>query len=105
MATVFGVGFCVIGSQTAANAVAALAYPTAIRSTGVSWAIGIGRIGSIVGPIVGGLLLSLHLPSTTLFLIGAVPALGASLCAFFFSRVVRNAARDDVVIEVAEATA
>jgi len=106
MATVFGVGFCVIGSQTAANAIAALAYPTAIRSTGVSWAIGIGRIGSIVGPIVGGLLLSsLHLPSTTLFLIAAVPALGASLCAFFFSRVVRNAARDDVVIEVAEATA
>jgi len=45
------------------------------------------------------------LPSTTLFLIAAVPALGASLCAFFFSRVVRNAARDDVVIEVAEATA
>jgi AAHS family 4-hydroxybenzoate transporter-like MFS transporter len=31
---------------------AAVAYPTAIRSTGVGWALGIGRVGSFVGPLV-----------------------------------------------------
>ena len=90
MITVFGVGFFIVGSQTANNAVVALAYPTAIRSTGVSWAIGIGRIGAIVGPLLGGLLLSLHWQSTTLFIVGAIPALAASTCALFFSRIVRN---------------
>ena len=90
MITVFGVGFFIVGSQTANNAVVALAYPTAIRSTGVSWAIGIGRVGAIVGPLLGGLLLSLHWQSTTLFIVGAIPALAASTCALFFSRIIRN---------------
>jgi len=81
MATVFGAGFCVVGAQIGANALAAMFYPTAIRSTGVGWALGVGRVGSIVGPVVGGLLLSLHWPTRSLFLAGAVPAFIAALAA------------------------
>jgi MFS transporter, AAHS family, 4-hydroxybenzoate transporter len=33
-------------------ALAAIAYPTAIRSTGVGWALGVGRVGSFTGPLV-----------------------------------------------------
>src|ERR1700727_819790 len=53
-------GFCIVGGQIAANALAAGFYPTSIRSTGVGWALGIGRIGSIVGPLVGGILLTMQ---------------------------------------------
>ncbi|HEY6907751.1 MAG TPA: MFS transporter [Myxococcales bacterium] len=77
--TVFGAGFCVVGGQIGANALTANSYPTPIRSTGVGWALGIGRIGSIVGPAVGGLLLSLRWPMRQIFLVGAVPLLIAAL--------------------------
>ena len=52
--TVSAAGFCIVGGQTASNALAADYYPTSIRSTGVGWCLGIGRIGGIVGPILGG---------------------------------------------------
>src|SRR5262249_56595590 len=56
--TVFAAGVAVIGGQTASNTLAAEWYPTAIRSTGIGWALGVGRVGSILGPILGGVLLS-----------------------------------------------
>ncbi|HEX7007317.1 MAG TPA: MFS transporter [Alphaproteobacteria bacterium] len=75
MATVFVTGFCIIGAQFGMNALAADYYPTAVRSTGVGWALGIGRIGSILGPVIGGLLLALEWPTSSLFLAAALPAL------------------------------
>lgn len=72
-------GFCVVGGQTAANALAANSYPTAIRATGVGWALGIGRIGSVVGPVIGGIAMSWHLELREIFLYAAIPALGAAL--------------------------
>ena len=77
-ATVIGAGFCIVGGQTGANALTATLYPQAIRATGVGWALGIGRIGSIVGPLAGGLLLSLRWETPDLFFVGAVPALVAA---------------------------
>jgi AAHS family 4-hydroxybenzoate transporter-like MFS transporter len=85
VATVFGAGFCVVGGQIGANALTAEAYPTAIRSTGVGWALGIGRIGSIIGPLVGGLLLSLRWDTKHIFLIGACPVVIAALAALSIS--------------------
>lgn len=81
-ATVFGAGFCVVGGQIGANALTAESYPTAIRSTGVGWALGIGRVGSIIGPLVGGLLLSLRWDTRHIFMVGALPVLVAALASF-----------------------
>jgi MFS transporter, AAHS family, 4-hydroxybenzoate transporter len=78
-AAVFAAGFCVIGGQTCSNSLAAESYPTMLRSTGVGWALGIGRIGSIVGPMLGGLLLSFNWGIRRVFLAAAVPALIAAL--------------------------
>lgn len=50
-------GFLIIGTQAGLNAMAAKFYPTPIRSTGVGWALGVGRVGSIVGPMLGGMML------------------------------------------------
>lgn len=55
---VFGAGFCVSGGQVGANALAAAFYPTSCRTTGVSWAIGTGRCGSILGSFLGAAMLS-----------------------------------------------
>ena len=77
----FGAGFCIVGGQTAANALTATVYPGSIRATGVGWALGIGRIGSIVGPLVGGLLLVLQWETRDLFFVGALPMLIAAVCA------------------------
>jgi AAHS family 4-hydroxybenzoate transporter-like MFS transporter len=71
-------GAGIIGGQTAANALAAAAYPTQIRSTGVGWALGIGRIGSILGPLVAAGLLTLHVSVRGIFLVSAIPALVAA---------------------------
>jgi AAHS family 4-hydroxybenzoate transporter-like MFS transporter len=85
-------GFCLIGGQTGINALSSTFYPTFIRSTGVGWALGIGRIGSIAGPGVGGILLALKWPTTAIFLIGGAAALCASLAVFLMgrTRVVRE---------------
>jgi AAHS family 4-hydroxybenzoate transporter-like MFS transporter len=78
---VAGAGFGVVGGQIGANALSATFYPTTIRSTGVGWALGIGRIGSIVGPLVGGMLLALDMAPQQLFLISVIPVLVAAIAA------------------------
>ena len=60
-------------------AVAALFYPTAIRSTGVGWAMGIGRVGSFTGPLVVANLLGRHWAIDSIFLALAAPALVAAI--------------------------
>lgn len=73
MLVVFAAGFFVIGAQYCMNALAANFYPTALRSTGVGWALGIGRIGSIIGPVIGGIALSLGWGVQELFTAAAAP--------------------------------
>jgi MFS transporter, AAHS family, 4-hydroxybenzoate transporter len=89
-AAVFCAGFCIVGGQIASNALTATYYPTSMRSTGIGWALGIGRVGSIVGPLVGGMMLSNQVSVQTLFLTAAVPALCAGLAAFALGRTARN---------------
>ncbi|WAC60772.1 MFS transporter [Brevundimonas sp. SL130] len=72
-------GFGVVGAQIGCNALAASVYPTAIRATGVGWALGVGRIGAIVGPLVGGMLLAAAWSPQNIILMAVIPALIASL--------------------------
>jgi MFS transporter, AAHS family, 4-hydroxybenzoate transporter len=83
---IFAAGFCIVGGQIAANALAATYYPTAIRSTGVGWALGIGRIGSIVGPLIGGAMLAHEMGPQLLFAVAAIPPLIAAAAAFVLIR-------------------
>jgi AAHS family 4-hydroxybenzoate transporter-like MFS transporter len=77
--SVFAAGFGIIGGQTAANALAAMSYPTQIRSTGVGWATGIGRAGSIVGPGLAGILVQLGMSTQNIFYLAVIPAIVAAL--------------------------
>ncbi len=51
-------GYCVNSAQGALNAFSAGAYPTPIRATGVGWAFGAGRVGGLLGPVIGGAMIS-----------------------------------------------
>ncbi|TWC66460.1 MFS transporter [Herbaspirillum sp. SJZ099] len=76
---VVAAGFCVVGGQPAVNALAGTYYPTTLRSTGIGWALGIGRIGSVVGPVIGGQMIAMQWSNASLFVAAAVPALVSAL--------------------------
>ncbi|MGH6672433.1 MAG: MFS transporter, partial [Xanthobacteraceae bacterium] len=84
-----GAGVGVVTGQNTANAFAAIFYPTSIRATGVGWALGIGRFGAIVGPIIGGIMLGLHFSRPMIFGIGAIPSVIAALAVFGLMRLER----------------
>jgi AAHS family 4-hydroxybenzoate transporter-like MFS transporter len=88
--TIASAGLGIIGGQNACHALTAGFYPTAIRSTGVGWALGIGRIGSIVGPVLGGLLLARGTPIGQVFWAAAIPALIATMAAAGLAMIRRN---------------
>lgn len=75
----FLLGFGVQGGFVGLYAVAARMYPTRIRTTGVGWAIGMGRVGGIIGPIVGGLLVTIGLSMTQSFWVFTLPTLLAGI--------------------------
>lgn len=84
---VFVVGFGVVGAQFCLNALAADLYPTAMRSTGIGWALGVGRIGSVIGPVLGGLLLDLSWQPSELVFACIGPAMVAGAAIFWLSRL------------------
>jgi len=74
----FVAGFFSIGAQICAVALSPTLYDTALRATGVGWAMAAGRTGAIVGPLIGGALLAGGLSPAALFLmVGAVSLLAA----------------------------
>jgi AAHS family 4-hydroxybenzoate transporter-like MFS transporter len=80
-------GFSTLGAQLGNNAAAALLYPTPCRSAGVGWALGIGRFGAILGPLVGGLLIARKVPTEQLFVWAAVPMLVGVVASVSISRI------------------
>jgi AAHS family 4-hydroxybenzoate transporter-like MFS transporter len=85
----FFAGFLVLGVQSGLNVVGAMIYPTSLRANGSGWQLGIGRVGSIVGPLLGALFVGLSVQD--LYMWSALPfAAGAVIC-FIVHRL--NAAR------------
>ncbi len=75
----FAAGFIVLGVQIGINVVGAMLYPTSLRANGSGWQLGLGRIGSIVGPLAGALFVGL--PVQQLYMWSALPfAAGAIVC-------------------------
>ncbi|MFP3556284.1 MFS transporter [Paraburkholderia sp. SIMBA_049] len=79
LVAVFAGGVCIVGGQPAVNALAGHFYPTTLRSTGIGWSLGIGRIGSVIGPLVGGQLIALNWSNAQLFHAAALPVLCSAL--------------------------
>ncbi|MES2261094.1 MAG: MFS transporter [Pseudomonadota bacterium] len=76
---VFCTGLGLSGAQTGANVLVSGFYTTAARATGVSWALAVGRVGSIVGAMTGGMMLA-GLPSLQIaFIVFALPTIVAGI--------------------------
>jgi len=90
MLVVFMAGLCLLGGQIGLNALAGTIYPTFVRSSGAGWALGVGRIGSILGPVIGGLLIAAKLSLPTLFVCAAIPAAFCAVAVLLLSRVMRS---------------
>jgi AAHS family 4-hydroxybenzoate transporter-like MFS transporter len=59
-----------------------------VKATGVGWALGVGRIGSIVGPLIGGVLLQQKWSAAAVFMAAAGAAFCAAAAAFSLSRLI-----------------
>ena len=86
LAIIFLAGFTFVGAQLNISAIAAINYPVEIRSAGSGWSIAAGRVGSIVGPLVGGILVSVNLDIDKIFFVAAVPAAVALFAIIMMSR-------------------
>jgi AAHS family 4-hydroxybenzoate transporter-like MFS transporter len=75
---VFVAGFGILGGQAALNALAASYYPTDLRASGVGAASGVGRLGSVIGPVLAEVMRA-RWTTEQLFLAAALPALVSAL--------------------------
>jgi MFS transporter, AAHS family, 4-hydroxybenzoate transporter len=83
---IFGTGLGISAAQLGVNALSGAAYPLAIRNTGTGWALGVGRLGNIAGPLFGGLLLALGWAPKSMLLLISVPAFLLSLILLALAR-------------------
>lgn len=79
-------GMTIIGSQTGLNGTCGKLYPARMRTSGLGWALGIGRLGAVIAPVLGGYLLARGLAPTQIFLVACgfalIAALATALLAF-----------------------
>ena len=85
-------GFIVLGIQTGINVVGALIYPTSLRSNGSGWQLGIGRIGSIVGPLLGAAFVGMAIEQ--LYMWAALPFAVGAVIAFIVWRLTEARLRE-----------
>lgn len=81
LALIFFIGLTLQGGFTGMYAAAAKIYPTEIRSTGVGWAIGLGRCGAVFGPAIAGFMIAAGVTMEVNFLIFAAPLIVSGLLA------------------------
>lgn len=104
LSVIFFAGLTFVGMQLNISALAATNYPVSMRSAGTGWSIAAGRVGSIVGPLVGGALIALDMSIDRLFLVAAVPAAIALLAIVAMGRMKSTAARTGASGSAARAT-
>jgi MFS family permease len=88
---VFATGIFAVGAQMATVGITAGFYETSLRATGVGWSMAVGRIGAIVGPALGGLLVALTLTGPVMFGLVALTAIGAGTAVIVLTRFLPRA--------------
>jgi AAHS family 4-hydroxybenzoate transporter-like MFS transporter len=89
---VFIAGVCVIGGQSAINALSAVFYPTSQRATGIGAGLGVGRVGAIIGPSLASVFIAYGWSLNEIFLAAAVPPLVVAACMLAWRALVTPAA-------------
>lgn len=89
----FAAGALSIGAQMCTVALCAEFYETHLRATGIGWCMGVGRVGAIAGPVIGGGLIGLGYDGQSLFLFAGMTSLMAAMAVFALRWVVRTTPR------------
>jgi len=89
-AIICGAGVGIGGCQAGLNSLSGRIYPPNIRSTGAGWALALGRVGAIVGPLLGGLVLGLGFRPKEIFAAAAVPVFAVTVLMAIFGRLRRS---------------
>lgn len=92
LALAFAIGVLLQGGYNGVWPLAASVYPARVRATGVGWAIGLGRAGAVIGPMLGGWLMAAKAPLPLLFAAYCVPLLACAAAAFAVDRLSRRVA-------------
>jgi MFS transporter, AAHS family, vanillate permease len=79
---IFAIGILQQGGFTGLYGAAAKVYPTEIRSTGIGWAVGLGRFGAVAGPAVAGYLIAAGFDMSANFYFFAVPMAVGGIIAY-----------------------
>jgi MFS transporter, AAHS family, 4-hydroxybenzoate transporter len=98
----FFAGAGIMGGQTSLIVLAGAFYPTFIRATGVGWGLGIGRIGAIIGPLIGGWMVANEWSPHEIFMVAALPPI---IVAALLLLMRRYGCVGTMVIKAAEAIA
>ena len=93
LTTSFAAGFFATGAQLCTIAFGAAFYETQVRATGVGWSMGVGRVGGVLGPVLGGLLIGAGVAAPMLFLLTAAVALCAAVAAWTMGNFARGHTR------------
>ena len=86
LAVFAGVGFGLQAAMIGQTGLAVAMYPAPTATTGVGWSASLGRAGSVLGPIIGGAMLSLGMPTRTIVLTACIPV----ILALFLVVVIRR---------------
>jgi benzoate transport len=89
-------GLFVLPLPSVLHVVAGEIYPTGIRATGVGWAAVASRVGSILGPVFGGVVQMAGLGFHNFFFIFAIPCFVCMVFVTFFRVNVKNDALEEV---------
>ena len=105
-AIMFMIGFSLLGLKSVINTAAGMLYPTALRSSGVGWAVGVGAVGSVISINAAGLLIGAGLPVEKLFMLIALLMAVGTITWFAITRQYASKLnRDNVLLRTHEATA
>jgi AAHS family 4-hydroxybenzoate transporter-like MFS transporter len=97
-AAIFVMGVCVVGGQLGANGLSAAKYPARMRTTGVGWALGMGRLGGIFGPALGGFLLGQGWQAPHILLCACLTAAVAALCVILIQLPAAQVAGESILL-------
>jgi MFS transporter, AAHS family, 4-hydroxybenzoate transporter len=87
-----------VGTHYGVTSIAGIFYPSAYRSNGAGWASSIGKIGSVIGPYVGGVALSSRLPVKMVFAPLAICPLVVGFAVFFIGRLEDRIGADEAAV-------
>jgi AAHS family 4-hydroxybenzoate transporter-like MFS transporter len=92
--TAFVAGFLAIGAQMCTVSLLAIYYDTRLRATGIGWGMGCGRVGGIIGPVIGGWLIAASVSMGAIFVVAGLVCAACAVTVFAIGRFVLRAPAD-----------